>query len=75
MDPKTGEIREYDPQELMQIKHNRKKRGLKPLIELEKLPDPKCKKCYGKGWTGRDKDTGDVVPCRCVLSETELELR
>jgi hypothetical protein len=75
LNPETGTIREYDPEELIQAKHRRQQRGLRPLIELEQLPDPDCKKCFGKGWTGRDVDTNDVIPCKCVLSKTKLELR
>ena len=54
----------------------RRRRGLKPLIESDK-PDPNCKvpNCFGRGYTGIDVDTGDVIPCRCVLSEERKEFR
>jgi len=29
-------------------------------------PDPNCKACYGRGWDGRRRETGMVVPCNCV---------
>jgi len=29
-------------------------------------PDPDCKKCYGRGWDGRRRETGRVIPCVCV---------
>lgn len=29
-------------------------------------PNPDCKKCYGRGWDGRRRETGRVVPCVCV---------
>jgi hypothetical protein len=38
---------------------------------LNKPPNPKCKKCFGKGWTGRYMDTGEVVPCNCILEVVE----
>jgi hypothetical protein len=30
-------------------------------------PDPRCKKCWGRGWIGTCAVTGKKVPCRCVL--------
>jgi hypothetical protein len=35
-------------------------------MELGKLPDSDCNKCNGKGYNGRDVDTGWVVPCPCT---------
>ena len=33
---------------------------------LNSLPTPACKDCEGRGWTGRDRKTGLVIPCKCV---------
>jgi len=29
-------------------------------------PDPDCRKCFGRGWSGRARETGAVIPCPCV---------
>jgi len=29
-------------------------------------PNRFCKDCFGKGWTGRNHDTGAAVLCKCV---------
>jgi hypothetical protein len=29
-------------------------------------PDPDCRKCFGRGWNGRQRETGQVVPCPCI---------
>ncbi|MFH1569162.1 MAG: hypothetical protein ABIL09_14300 [Gemmatimonadota bacterium] len=29
-------------------------------------PNRNCKDCYGRGWTGRDHDTGQVKFCKCI---------
>lgn len=33
---------------------------------LERLPNKKCKKCYGVGHRGRDVLTNKFVPCSCT---------
>lgn len=30
-------------------------------------PKPNCKKCHGRGYTGRHADTGEPVPCSCIF--------
>ncbi len=37
---------------------------------VTRMPDIKCKyqSCYGRGWTGRQKHTGQPVMCSCVGS-------
>jgi len=41
-------------------------------VPLESIPavliDPKCQKCFGRGWTGMFAD-GSVRPCTCALKE------
>jgi len=27
-------------------------------------PNPNCKKCYGRGFVGRELDTSVLIPCR-----------
>lgn len=35
--------------------------------ELETTaPFSDCRKCFGKGWTARDRANGQVIPCVCV---------
>lgn len=31
-----------------------------------KNPNPRCKKCFGRGWTGK-KTSGDPIPCQCIF--------
>lgn len=26
-----------------------------------------CKKCYGRGWIGKDSKTQEPIPCPCIL--------
>lgn len=65
MDPKTGEIIEYDTKAALQEAMRRSQ-----IIPVYCLPNYRCKKCHGRGWTGRDVDTGDVIPCKCTMSKT-----
>lgn len=34
-------------------------------VGFRRAPKPSCKKCYGRGWVGRNLKTGLYVPCRC----------
>lgn len=36
------------------------------IIEAGLYPDPDCKKCYGRGYRGRDVKTNLMKPCRCL---------
>jgi hypothetical protein len=36
-------------------------------VPLLKYPPNKCKKCYGRGYNGRDIQTFAYTPCSCVL--------
>ena len=35
-------------------------------IPLKKYPNPKCNKCFGRGYSGRDTQTYAYMPCSCV---------
>jgi hypothetical protein len=35
-------------------------------IPLLKNPPSNCKKCYGRGYTGRDAQNYGYIPCMCV---------
>lgn len=35
-------------------------------VPLSKLPPSNCKKCFGRGYTGRDKDNFAYYACSCV---------
>ena len=52
----TGEVRKIELWELA---------GEREVI-FDQPPDPKCKKCYGVGHTGRNILTGLFVPCVCT---------
>lgn len=61
MDKETGQIKEFKNEEEL----------LKAIasgewVKLEKMPDPGCDHCYGRGHIGIDLNTGQYVPCRCV---------
>ena len=32
-------------------------------------PNPKCKKCHGRGYTGKIVGTGQPIPCTCIYTE------
>lgn len=63
MDTRTGEIRQFNTPE------EAKAAGFdKP---LKNAPNPKCKKCYGRGHTGRNLTTGHFEPCYCTGAPKE----
>lgn len=33
---------------------------------LEKLPRKSCKKCHGRGYVGRNLQTGKLIVCGCT---------
>lgn len=35
------------------------------IVELRGEPDPQCRKCFGRGHTGRNLITNLFVPCSC----------
>lgn len=32
-------------------------------------PKPNCKRCYGRGYTGRDSESKAPIPCLCMYSK------
>lgn len=64
MDVKTGEIREFDSASELQ-----KALATGHWEQIDKLPDPKCKKCYGRGYTGYDTVRKRYNICRCVKTQ------
>lgn len=64
IDPKSQEIKDYDslsPWE--KIKEASKKFG----VEITE-PNKKCKKCFGRGYTGMALDGSHKIPiaCKCI---------
>lgn len=57
MNPKTGEISDFESQE------EARKAGF--TIPLKRKPKASCRKCYGRGYTGTN-DAGEKVACVCV---------
>lgn len=39
------------------------------LTLLNYPPKSSCRKCYGRGWMGKDADTGQLWYCDCVLKQ------
>lgn len=67
MNPDTGKISVFeDASVLADEQAKRLADNKKPLIPLDQFPDPKCKKCYGRGRVGKDLKTGNFIPCKCV---------
>lgn len=64
MDPKTGEILEFDSiVQLEAVKTVRK------LVELKGKPKKSCKQCYGRGYTGYNTLRREYIVCRCINKE------
>jgi len=42
--------------------------------EMRKAPNPRCKKCFGRGHVGHDAVRGGEIPCRCTFSDKEESL-
>ncbi len=45
------------------------------MIELHIHPDVDCRKCYGRGFAGKDTVSGRLTYCRCVKRKIHEELR
>jgi len=67
MDTQTGEIKTFANEDALNAEQaSRIAAGKKPLVALDQYPNPKCKKCYGRGHVGKDLKTGLFIPCKCV---------
>lgn len=67
MDTQTGEIKTFENEAQLNAEQaSRIADGKPPLVQLDQHPDPKCKKCYGRGHIGKDVKSGNFVPCKCV---------
>ena len=61
MDTNTGKIVEFENDKAL-----REAQKTGNWVELGQRPNPGCKRCRGRGWTGRDVTTGEYIPCKCV---------
>jgi len=43
------------------------------LQEMRQNAKKNCKRCYGRGYLGRDTITGVYVPCNCVIRNIQKE--
>lgn len=80
MDVKTGQIKELSPEQIadaigreqlvtadIQEDDTASLREMKSRwIRLDWKPNPACKKCHGRGWTGYNVTLKEYVPCVCV---------
>ena len=41
---------------------------------LKKKPSQSCKKCYGRGYTGKNLTDFTYIPCMCVRKQIDFEL-
>ena len=60
VNPLTGERIELNP--LEKIKYAAERFGM-ALNDV----DPKCKKCYGRGYKGIESKTQTPIPCQCII--------
>lgn len=42
---------------------------VKMMEEKKMIAKASCKKCYGRGYFGRDKDRGFLWPCTCLKKQ------
>jgi hypothetical protein len=42
-------------------------------VPLKKLPSTNCKSCYGRGYTGRNKQNLSFQPCNCMRKVVNYE--
>ena len=35
-------------------------------------PNPNCKKCYGRGYIGRDNESKAPIPCLCLYEKSQV---
>jgi len=43
-------------------------------LKITDNPKSNCKRCHGRGFTGRDSSTGHYSMCRCVLRNASDDL-
>lgn len=60
MNVNTGEIRTFETADAMS-----EAIATGNWVALGKTPKASCKRCYGRGYIGRN-DQGKFVPCNCV---------
>lgn len=69
MDVTTGEIKEFESEKelaeaLLTGKWER----------LERMPNPNCNRCHGRGHLGFNVSRGQYVVCRCVKKREKKEV-
>jgi len=42
-------------------------------VPLHKKPSTSCKKCYGRGYNGKDAENLGYYPCSCVKKVIDME--
>lgn len=68
MDVKTGEIKEFKSDDELQ-----KAMKTGHWVELERRPNPGCKRCHGRGHIGFNKPISEYVICKCVKKRPSKE--
>lgn len=43
-------------------------------LEITDLPNPSCKKCYGRGYVSKNTTTGHYSICKCLLKNASAEM-
>ena len=62
-----GEVVVFENDEDFEKEQARRRAAGEPLlIELGSKPKKSCRKCYGRGFIGRDFNTKQVIPCSCT---------
>lgn len=44
-------------------------------VPLKDYPSKHCKKCSGKGFTGKDSKAGVYILCPCMVNLAEIDLK
>ena len=68
MDKKTGEIKEIEIDKNGKIVEKGTTNTFDGFL-LDKKPRKSCRHCYGRGYTGTDKFTGEKVVCNCTKNK------
>lgn len=66
MNPDTGAITPLTDEQAKEVNRLRAENGKAPLLKLKRPPKASCKKCRGRGHTGKNLVTGFFVQCSCT---------
>jgi hypothetical protein len=65
INPHEGEILEQESDEMAAIRFAANLMGINEIND----PNPQCKKCGGRGYTGKLVNNGQPIPCDCIFPD------